>query len=198
MELDQVCNVLGDNARILNPGLCIVCQRDQTAKFITQNPKKTSFENLLAKLKNRVEDYKEKRYLQTYELLKCISSEKMVESRYFFHRECYSDVTNATLVNRVKAEFMKLSSQPSGLEHTNSENKKPRVMRSSLDSYKRELCFFCQDDKLNQPLVNLRTFNRSIMIKEAIEISNNEKLRIRFNSFCDAHAGVFNITWFAW
>ena len=139
MELDQVCNVLGDNVRTLNPGLCIICQEKSKSKFITQHPKKTSFENLLAKLKNRVDDYKDKTYLQTYERIKGINSLKMVDLNYFLHRECYAAVTNTTNINRVKAEFNKLSS---GSEQTSSEQKKPRVTRSSLDSYKKRNASF--------------------------------------------------------
>ena len=37
-------------------------------------------------------------------------------------------------------------------------------------------------------LYNLRTFNRSNLIKAAIDKSQNNELRVRFNSFSDAHA----------
>ena len=60
-----------------------------------------------------------------------------------------------------------------------------RKTRSSIDAYDKWECFFCQKKHGR----DLRSFKRSNLMKSAIETSANEILQIRFNSFCDAHAG---------
>ena len=132
----------------------------------------------------RVVDYKEKTHMKTWEMLKDRDPKYLAELKCVFHRECYSEVSNVSKIKRLKNDFADLD----GSDTVSSEKIQKRLTLSLLDSYKKEQCFFCQDDT-TQPLVNFRTFNRSDMIKEAIEKSNNETLRIRFNSFCDAHAG---------
>ena len=140
------------------------------------------------KLKERVVQYKEKSYLGTSEMIKDIDSQVMIKMNCFFHRECYADATNATNIKRAETEFEK-SNSSARPEAVSPGTSRARVTRSSLDSYQRDKCFFCQDETESQPLINLRTFNRSNMIKEAIEKADNDTLRIRFNSFSDAHAG---------
>ena len=142
---------------------------------------------LLDSLHERITVCKERIYLKTWELSKNETAKTIFELQCKYHRECYDDATNKTTIGRLRASlnhenFYRVSDTCSIPETSK------RVTRSSLDYFDKEKCFFCQLDT-TRSLIHLGTFYRSDMMKRAINIANNDVLRIRYNSALDAHAG---------
>lgn len=99
-----------------------------------------------------------------------------------YHRQCFQQVTNKNTLERFNIRQEKRANEAS------SPPDLARPTRSAALAYDKNKCFFCQTDT-DDKLYNLRTFNRSNLIKAAINKSQNDDLRVRFNSFSDAHAG---------
>ena len=62
-----------------------------------------------------------------------------------------------------------------------------KLTRSSLESYNKNLCFFCQTDK-SQTLHETASHGARIRLRQAVEQGNDDKLRIRLNTAFNSDA----------
>ena len=151
-------------------------------KTVIKKPKENSVIKLIDCLRKRVIGCKGKKYLLTWDLLQNFSPADLFERNCILHAECYTDITNKTLIDRLKWPADTLPEE---------ELTKPgkRTSCSSVNNYNKEKCFFYQNESCDASLYSLRTIKRSNMRKEAIKIVDNDLLRIPFDSAFDAHAG---------
>lgn len=191
MEISEVCNFNTSSSNgTINFKLCILCQEIDRKKTEVKKTKDTSYCTLLDKLKfwSEVKDGRHKRKM--CDLLKDETQESLKKKQAFWHRQCYSWYTSVSHENRAEYKSKLLDEGYAKDEDATDDSiiLPKRTTRSSIDSYDKNICFFCQDDKPNIALFNLRSFNRSSMMKSAIEVTKNETFRIRFSSVIDAHA----------
>ena len=177
MEVPEICCVNTAICKEINFSLCIICQKASKECFVKQ-PNLNSIKKLLDCLKTYSESGV-KKYMSVHDSLCDENAQTLQEKGCVYHRQCYSSATNVTYLRRLSRGDSTSNQQ---------ETVEKRTTRSSLDNYDNSMCFFCQKD-IGHNLYNLRTINRSTMIKNAIEKQGNEVLRIRFNSAIDAHAG---------
>ena len=178
MEVNVVCN----KGRI-NYKLCILCQKRKKEKVVN-NPKKSSLENILTKLKER--SWEKPRYSALLALLGKEGVTSLSDRSCKYHRSCYGQITD---IDKQRRALKKREKQDNHLSKRVKVETPKYHTRSSAIPYDNTLCvFFCQEDS-TMPLYNLRTFKRHKLMKEAISKSQNQILSIRFNSFCDALAG---------
>ena len=180
MEVKEVVNIAGDR-RHFDTKLCIVCQEYSTCKVIVKSPAVSSLTKLLDSLIARVDE--KAIYRERVADLAAESGSSLKGKNCIYHRQCFQQVTNKNTFQRFfdrREKRLSATCEP--------EPNVARPTRSSTNIYDRSKCFFCQT-VTDENLFNLRTFNRSNRIKDAIEKSQNDMLRIRFNSFSDAHAG---------
>ena len=121
-----------------------------------------------------------------------------MEENAFWHRRCYAETTNKTLIQRVKDRNVLSTEQCSVREQVITENidepgpsrESPPFTRSFTEPLNKDICFFCQEDT-EEKLFKVCTQNAGQSLKSAIDKSEDVILRTRLNtciSPTDAHA----------
>ena len=63
----------------------------------------------------------------------------------------------------------------------------PQLTRSKTSPFNREVCFFCDEQAgYRQSLHNISTFSAGESLRAAVELSGNDKLRVKLSTAVDA------------
>ena len=166
---------------------------------MTKDPKTETLNTLLNKLelRNRLGlQVGDTSYNIPYLQLKEETGESLKRYKAIFHRPCYQKLINTNHVERIESSLpiyietkLELEGEPTG----NDSNSIRRQSRSSLPSFDKAFCFFCQHDDpvLRSDLHEITSKNGNEKLIPAIKLSNNHELIVRMNSACDARAGDY-------
>ena len=122
--------------------------------------------------------------------LQIVTEEELVASKATWHRICYQQTTNKELIRWAKERYERKKSDlgaPTSAEVTNNSTR-----RSLCPMYEKKNCFFCDEEgSKRHPLHKVATFNAGKNLKDAVNLNNNDKLKVRLNEALnplDAHA----------
>ena len=160
-----------------NFSLCIICQVD-TSEPLVENP--SVHEKLLTYISDCA-TYGDGKYPDIQRRLEYFSHRDIQAKCATWHRKCYQE--------RYERMIAAKDSQRSVDSHLSRSR---TFTRSQSTPYNSNLCFFCEDPgSYKYPLHRVATQNADISVKEAIEKSGNEKLRVKLSTALDpqdAHA----------
>ena len=171
--------------------LCLICQ-SQKEEQLVENPR-SSYEALLNAISAR-STYGETKYLEIWSTLKDLSSEELKLKKATWHRKCYQDVTHSGMLKRSKERYEKeLAGVKEKKRKQESASSATQLLtRSQTSPYKKELCFFCDKPAgYRETLTTVRTISAGKSLHDAIELSGNDKLRVKLSTAVDvrdAHA----------
>ena len=176
----------------INFKLCLVCQCVKDEDLV-ENP--TSYDKLVAAVKERA-SYGESRFLEIWSSLKVFSVKELEVKQGTWHRKCYQDATHSGMLKRAKVRYERLLSGPneSRRKTRNLQETEPisQLTRSKTTPYNKAVCFFCDGEGFNrEKLREVRAMNAGASLREAIELSRNDLLRVKFSTAInasDAHA----------
>ena len=176
----------------INFKLCLVCQCVKDEDLV-ENP--TSYDKLVAAVKERA-SYGESRFSEIWSSLKVFSVKELEVKQGTWHRKCYQDATHSGMLKRAKERYERVLSGPneSRRKTRNLQEAEPisQLTRSKTTPYNKAVCFFCDGEGCNrEKLREVRTMNAGASLREAIELSRNDKLRVKFSTAInasDAHA----------
>ena len=166
----------------INFNLCLVCQYVKDDK-------------LVAPVKERA-SYGESRYSEIWSSLKEFLVEELKAKQGTWHRKCYQDATHSGMLKRAKERHERVLAGPneSRRKTSNLQEAEPinQLTRSKTTPYNKAECFFRDGEECNrEKLREVRTVNAGKSLHEAIELSRNDKLRVKFSTAInapDAHA----------
>ena len=176
----------------INFKLCLVCQCVKDEDLV-ENP--TSYDKLVAAVKERA-SYGESKFSEIWSSLKVFSVEELEVKRGTWHRRCYQDTTHSGMLKRAKERYERVLAGPneSRRKSRNLQEAEPisQLTRSKTTPYNKAVCFFCDGEGCNrEKLREVRTMNAGTSLRGAIELSRNDKLRVKFSTAInttDAHA----------
>ena len=155
-----------------------------------------AWENHAVCVKKERASYGESRYSEIWSSLKVFSVEELEVKQGTWHRKCYQDATHSGMLKRAKERYERVLAGPneSRRKTRNLEEAEPinQLTRSKTTPYNKAVCFFCDGEECNrEKLREVRTMNAGTSLREAIELSRNDKLRVKFSTAIrstDAHA----------
>ena len=170
--------------------LCLICQSDDQRKGpLVLQPRLDTYKKVLDMVQERAR-FKDGNYVIVQERLKGIKQDTLREEKALWHRSCYSNATNNDQIHRARDRHehaLSTGSFPAkirGKKRGSSEMDEPGpstygqsapFTRSSTVPLEKGLCFFCQEDNVEQ-LFKLCTENAGKDLKSAIDKSQNAAL----------------------
>jgi len=144
----------------------------------------------VAAVKERV-SYGESRYSETSSSLKVFSVEELKVKQGTWHRKCYQDATHSGMLKRANERYERALAGPneSRRKTRNLQEAEPinQLTRSKTTPYNKAVCFFCDGEGCNrEKLKEVRTMNAGTSLREAIELSRNDKLHVKFSTAINA------------
>ena len=123
--------------------------------------------------------------------LKQFSVDELKVKQGTWHRKCYQDATHSGMLKRAKERHEKVLAGPNeSIRKTrNLQEAEPinQLTRSKTTPYNKAVCFFCDGEECNrEKLREVRTMNAGKSLHEAIELSRNDKLRVKFSTVINA------------
>ena len=139
----------------------------------------------MAAVKERA-SYGESRYPEIWSSLKVFSFEGLEVKQGTWHRKYYQDASHSGMLKRAKERYERVLAGPndSRRKTRNLQEAEPinQLTRSKTTPYNKAVCFFCDDEGCNrEKLREVRTMNSTRSLREAIELSRNDKLRVKFS-----------------
>ena len=171
----------------LNLRLCLICQTESEEEALVENPR--CCESLLNAVNDRVR-YGEKRYLEISNKLKSVSQDELKLASW--HRKCYQEATHSGMLKRARERFERGLSGPSEAKKKSVPLKIGQFTRSQTTPYSKDVCFFCDKPAgYREALRKVSTTRAGKSLHDAIEISGDERLRVKLSTAVDsqdAHA----------
>ena len=101
------------------------------------------------------------------------------------------DATHSGMLKRAKERHERVLAGPneSRRKTRNLQEAEPinQLTRSKTTPYNKAVCFFCDGEEYNrEKLREVRTMNAGKSLHEAIELSRNDKLRVKFSTAINA------------
>ena len=175
-----------------NFSLCIICQVD-TSEPLVDNP--SAHEKLLTYISDRA-TYGDGKYPDIQRRLEYFSHHDIQAKCATWHRKCYQDTVHRKCYqdtvhrghcNRAKERYERMIAAKDSQRSVDSHLSGSRTFtRSQSAPYNSYLCFFCEDPgSYKYPLHRVAIQNAGISVKEAIEKSGNERLRVKLSTALD-------------
>ena len=174
-------NIVGN----LNFKICLICQKS-TEDALIENP--VSHERVLNFLEQR-NAYGDRQYSHIWNMLQHMTPENLASNKPTWHRKCYQDLVHVGKLKRLQARYDSESDGPITPKRKVEETK---LTRSQTSPYNKDACFFCNEVAgYRKTLHSVSTTSAGQFIRDAVEISGNERLRIKLSTAIDtndAHA----------
>lgn len=168
--------------------LCLVCQSRKEEELVT-NP--TSYKTLYETISIRA-SYNEQKYVEVWAYIKGFSSEDLKVRSATWHRTCYQDATHSGMVKRARDRYEREMAGPDLKRKRAILSPATQLTRSKTTPYNRDVCFFCEKVAgYRETLRTVSTKSAGKSLHDAIEISSNDKLRVKLSTAVDlkdAHA----------
>ena len=174
-------------------GLCFICQMDTGPTGDTNlvvKPKLPSVDKLIKSFGERYQ-YGETKFASVQKLFQRSTAEELMSQGLRYHRECYSDTTNKTLIDRAKTRFEKGMSSGSvsnvtvkkrGRPTSSFAESTPPTRRCSREqAFDNTRCVFCQVDTGSE-LHKVSTQNMGNQIRQIGRATKDDVLKVRLNS----------------
>ena len=169
-----------------NYSKCIICQEENKHDLVVSP---TNSQNMLDSVKERAL-YGDSYFPEVNRRLQIVTEEELVVSKATWHRICYQQTTNKELIILAKERYEGRKSDldaPTSAEATNNPTR-----RSLCPTYEKKNCFFYDEEiSKRNPLHKVATLNAGKNPKDAVNLNNNDKLKVRLNEALnplDAHA----------
>ena len=161
---------------------CIICQEDNHERLVE---KPAALGKVLDFIRERAK-YGDGNYPEISRRLGTVSAEYLQSKNAKYHRKCYQETVHVTLLKRAIQRY----------EEAESTVQKPPTpstfTRSQSTPFKKDYCFFChQEGTARNPLHLVSSDNAGKALKEAVDVSGNEKLCVKLSTaidMADAHA----------
>ncbi|KXJ12359.1 hypothetical protein AC249_AIPGENE6720 [Exaiptasia diaphana] len=161
--------------------LCILCQSNSNSEQLVENPK--SYEKVLKFVEERA-SYNDANYPDIWKRLKDSSAETLKSKTASWHRTCYQNTVHTVLCKRAREKYLKRTSDST----TSSEDLEASFTRSKTRPFDRTVCFFCNGAaRYQEPLHEVSTENAGISLKNAIDIKDDLKLKVKLSTAIDSH-----------
>ena len=112
--------------------------------------------------------------------MQIVTEEELVASKATWHHICYQQTANKEVIRRAKERYERRESAlgaPTSSEVTNNPTR-----RSLCPTYEKRNCFFCDEEGSKQnPLHKVATFNAGKTLRDAVDLNNNDTLKVRLN-----------------
>ena len=169
--------------------LCIICQEKNDEDLVE---KPNSHEKTLESIKEWA-TYGERKYVRSRDKLSFYSLEDLKE-KSSWHRSCYKNTVHSGMLKRAKERYERHLEGPNEMRRKSSitVEDSQQITRSKTIPYDKNVCFFCEGDAgYRQSLHSVLTSSAGESLRAAIEMSSNDKLRVKLSSAIDpsdAHA----------
>ena len=170
--------------------LCIICQEKNDENLVE---KPSSHEKTLESIREWA-SYGELKYVRSRDKLSSYSLNDLKE-RSSWHRSCYKNTVHYGMLKRAKERYERQLEGPNVMRRKSSVTVEDsqQTTRSKTIPYDKNVCFFCDSDAAGyrQSLHNVMTSSAGESLRAAIEMSSNDKLRVKLSSAIDpsdAHA----------
>jgi hypothetical protein len=165
----------------LNFKICLICQKN-TEDALIENP--ISHEKVLRFLEQR-NTYGDRQYSHIWNMLQHMTPENLALNKTTWHRKCYQDLFHVGKLKRLQARYESQSDDPICPKRKVEETK---LTRSQTSPYNKDACFFCNEVAgYREALHSLSTTSAGQSIRDAVEISGNQLLRIKLSTAIDAN-----------
>ena len=171
----------------INLSLCLVCQLEKEEELV-ENP--SCYEALLETISTRA-GYGESKYVEIWAYLKVFNSQELKVKAATWHRKCYQEATHSGMLKRARERYERELAGPSD-KRIKTQQSTPQLTRSKNVPYNKDVCFFCDEAAgYRETLRTVSTHSAGKSLHDAIEISSNDKLRVKLSTAVDlkdAHA----------
>ena len=171
--------------------LCFICQLSKKQKY-TNCPTFSSIDNLITITNVRC-SHGETEFNALQNRIKGLTANELLQEGVSYHNQCYSALTNKTLIDRAKVRYEK--GQATGSASDVKQKKKGRPPKSNdastsdstsqrstrSQAFDKELCIICQEDKPDK-LHNVTTKTMGVQLKAIGQQTNNELLKVRLSN----------------
>ena len=185
----------------VNLNICILCQGTHSGTLV-ETPELKSVDNLLEVVKERVL-YKDTSVANISKRIKDFNAEQLIRLKVKYHRECYSSVTNKTLLRRAKERYDKAIKSKNAEQITPKrgrpkkrvlEDQSPEISQKLLQSanykYDKRLCIICQKDNGKLHKVSyLATGEKMVLVAGKLE---DKSFLLRLNTIPNCNDAVAN------
>lgn len=175
---------------------CFICSAQSSEECISQ-PSNYSYEKLCECLIKRAKYGEE----DSDRIVKNFGSEfnieRLKENNVKWHRSCYQTITHKKVIDRLKKKFecVQSTANDQGLSKECIEPQKTAISsegiaftRSQTVVYEKDKCFFCdQTADRKEKLRKVSTDKAGRNLREAIELRNDDKLRVRLSEAIDSN-----------
>lgn len=168
--------------------LCIICQ-EKTDENLVEKP--GCHDKTLQFIKEWA-SYGELKYVRSWGKLQSYSLES-VKEKGSWHRSCYKNTVHFGMLKRAKERYERQLEGPDLTRRKSAmEGASPQMTRSKTVPYDKNVCFFCEGSAgYRQTLHSVSTSSAGESLRAAIQMSSNDKLRVKLSSAIDpsdAHA----------
>ena len=183
---------------------CIICQSNDQADILVQNPATDSWEKLLFFVHERGK-YLDGRYPETSQRLNMSTASDLRNSKEFYHRTCYGTTCNKAHLSRAEKRFdhaaksaessilSRKSGRPSsatlaknlGDKYLAGQQCSTPLRRSSVEPFNKLMYFFCQEDN-GKKLHEITSLSVGDKLRKAVEMSSNDKWKIQLSAALDS------------
>lgn len=190
MESVEAPSFSKEAVKTIDLSLCIICQTEK-GECLVERP------NAHEKVLKFIEEwatYGHLSYSESWSKLKNISLNELQEKQASWHRSCYQNVAHTGMLSRAKERYKRALAGPdeSRRKSRDQSEESTQMTRSKTSPYNKDACFFCEEPAgYRESLHNVSTFSAGESLRSAIELSGNDKLRVKISTAVDvkdAHA----------
>jgi len=168
--------------------LCIVCQKVNEESLVE---KPNSHEIVLRCVKEWA-SYGDLSYSETWAKLSTVSPQELEENGASWHRNCYKSACNSGMLKRAKERYTRQLAGPDESRRksrpTLTVEEDLKLTRSKTFPHNSNVCFFCDGPSGHRKdLRNVSTFSAGQSLRAAIEVSKNDKLRVKLCTAVDSN-----------
>ena len=154
---EPILKLCSSGNKPIDCSLCLICQKNVNSDDIVQNPSSQCISNIAELCKDHVK-FNTNKYVYLSSKIN-----KTDLSNCTYHRSCYSAFTrDKCYIDRKR----KKDSVQNDLQSPSTA--KRRLSRSLLSMYNKDLCIFCQEDRIGQTAHECMQDSRDLELKEAL------------------------------
>ena len=156
-----------------NYSKCIIChEKNNHDLFVSP----TNYQKVLDSVKERAL-YGDSYFPEVSRRLQIVTEEELLASKATWLHICYQQTANKELIRRAKERRKSDLGAPTSSEVTNNPTR-----RSLCPTYEKRNCFFCDEEgSKRNPLHKVATVNAGKNLKDAVDLNNNDTLKVRLN-----------------
>ena len=160
---------------------CILCQQKKLTPLVI--PK--NFEKVLDCVQKRA-NWNDLKYVTISSRLGALTAEELKDGNASWHSECYKECTHKANMDRSERIYKKQEVEELPSSSNQDEEDKSYTTRSHTPKHDRNKCIFCNKEGTKRSkLFTIATDSAGSRLKEAVDLSSNEILKIRLSDCTD-------------